>query len=155
MPFTAQLASENEMLAFAGRLAARLGAGDTILLSGTLGAGKTVFARGLVQALCGDDTEVISPTFMLVQQYESTKGFPVHHYDLYRIERAGELLELGIEEVLGSALVLMEWPEKGEDIWPKDRLEISIELDPENPHARRLQLLPKGSMVEKIRPLFT
>jgi len=106
-----EIASDGE--AATARLAARLadlsGRGDVLALDGPLGSGKTVFARGFIRALTRPDEEVPSPTFTLVQIYESGRG-PIHHFDLYRIEAAAELDELGLEEAFADGITLIEWP---------------------------------------------
>jgi tRNA threonylcarbamoyladenosine biosynthesis protein TsaE len=90
--------------------------GDVITLSGPLGVGKTALARGLIAAL-GHKGEVPSPSFAMVQPYESLSP-PVWHVDLYRIEDPSELDELGLDSA-ADALLLVEWPERaGEDQWP-------------------------------------
>lgn len=134
------------MSACARTLAACLHGGECVLLSGTLGTGKTTFARALIRALCGEDTEVVSPTFMLVQGYDGG-DFPIRHYDLYRLKHPEELWELGLEEALGRALLLVEWPEVAEGYWPADRLEIHIDHDADDTASRRLQLAAHGAMV--------
>ncbi len=111
------------------RLGAELGAlarsGDVITLSGPLGVGKTALARGLIAAL-GHEGEVPSPSFAIVQPYEELKP-PVWHADLYRIEEAGELDELGLDSLEG-ALLLVEWPERaGAGAWP-DALALSFDF---------------------------
>ncbi len=111
----------------AQRLAPRLRAGDFLALRGDLGAGKTAFARALIRALAGrPDEEVPSPTFSIVQPYE-TPRFPVHHFDFYRLSGPGEAAELGLDEALDAGLVIAEWPERLEDRLPAERLEIMLD----------------------------
>ena len=108
--------SEAETVAAARGIAAELKAGSVIYLHGDLGMGKSVFARGLVRALCGDEgMEVPSPTFTLVQEYDGAgdfAGVPVYHFDLYRIEDEEEIFELGWEDALRDGIVIVEWPSK-------------------------------------------
>ncbi|GAB1378002.1 tRNA (adenosine(37)-N6)-threonylcarbamoyltransferase complex ATPase subunit type 1 TsaE [Pararhodobacter aggregans] len=95
--------------ALARRFAPRLGAGDVLLLEGQIGAGKTAFARALIQAL-GMAEDVPSPTFTLVQTYDA--GVEIWHADLYRLSHPDEAVELGLTEAFETALCLVEWPEK-------------------------------------------
>lgn len=145
-----EIENEAAMARCAAMLSEQMRGGECILLSGTLGMGKTAFARGLIRHLCGQEIEVVSPTFMLVQHYDALPeygGFPVHHYDLYRLERAEDLQELGLEEAFGHALVLAEWPEIAAGYWPTDRMEIAIEPGAEGSASRRLQVAAHGAMV--------
>lgn len=91
-------------------LAPRLRAGDTVLLQGPLGMGKSTLARGLIRALTRPDEDVPSPTFTLVQFYDSEP--PVAHFDLYRLTRPEEAVEIGLDEALDRGAVLIEWPER-------------------------------------------
>lgn len=113
-----------------GRLSSLIAAtarpGDLIALHGDLGAGKTTFARALIRSLADNPAEEIpSPTFTLVQSYETTR-MSVAHYDLYRLADPDELQELGLDEALLSGIALVEWPERGGDLLPAERLTISI-----------------------------
>ena len=102
--------SEAETVSTAHALAAALAPGSVVLLCGELGAGKTVFVRGLVRGLEGDPDEVTSPTFTLVQSYRGR--LTLHHVDLYRLE-GREADDLGLEEMTaGHAIVAIEWAEK-------------------------------------------
>ena len=106
-------------------LAVILKAGDLVLLRGDLGAGKTTLARGLVRHLAGEAVDVPSPTFTLVQPYETAPR--VLHADLYRIADPAELAELGLDEALESGVVLVEWPERGGDALPEPSLRVELE----------------------------
>jgi len=105
--------------AFGARLAAQLRPGDVIALFGTLGAGKTTLARGILRGL-GHEGDVASPTFPIVQTYEPPQvRIPLWHVDLYRIEHVEELDELGIEDARGEAVLVIEWPERLPRLWPE------------------------------------
>ncbi len=115
----------------AGRLAKVLCAGDVVGLAGPLGAGKTTLARALIETLveaggAAPVGEVPSPTFTLVQIYE-TGAAPVWHFDLYRLERPADALELAIEEAFVEAISLIEWPERLAEFMPGDWLELRLE----------------------------
>ncbi len=116
-------------------LAAVLRPGDVVALSGDLGAGKTTFARGLIEAL-GFGGDVPSPTFPIVIPYAPPElGLPLWHVDLYRIEDPAELEEFGLDEARMDSALLIEWPERmGALLWP-DALRLTIERDGD---ARRL-----------------
>ncbi|MEN2748280.1 tRNA (adenosine(37)-N6)-threonylcarbamoyltransferase complex ATPase subunit type 1 TsaE [Sphingomonas sp. T9W2] len=110
-------------------LAKVLQPGDVVALSGPLGAGKTSIARGLLAAL-GLEGEAPSPSFAIVQPYDPPEvRISVLHVDLYRIEDPDEALELGLDEALDDAALLVEWPERlGEDFWP-DALWLTLAFD--------------------------
>ena len=127
------LADEQGTARLGGALAAVARAGDVIALSGPLGVGKTSLARGFIAAL-GHQGEVPSPSFAIVQPYDEL-GPPVWHVDLFRIEDAGEIGELGLDSAR-DAVLLVEWPERaGETAWP-DALQLT--LDFAEAGARRL-----------------
>lgn len=104
--------------AFGAALARALRAGDVVALFGSLGAGKTTLARGVLRGL-GHAGDVASPTFPIVVAYEPPDvRLPVLHVDLYRIEDPSELAELGLDEALADGVLLIEWPERLPSLWP-------------------------------------
>ncbi len=107
-------------------LAARLKAGDVIALRGGLGAGKTTFARALIETLLGQPTDVPSPTYTLVQTYDGP-DFQIFHMDLYRLEAPDEVFELGWDETQ-NGLALIEWPDHAGSRLPSWRLDLSLEI---------------------------
>lgn len=132
--------TEDETLSLATETAKALKPGDVICLHGTLGMGKTVFARGLIRTLCNDENlDIPSPTFTLVQTYESPK-FEIYHFDLYRLENAEEIYELGWEEALHGGVSLIEWPERLGSLLPSRRLDITLKALDNNPQARQIEI---------------
>ena len=118
-----------------------VGPEDLVTLSGDLGAGKTTFARALIRYLSSDpDLEAPSPTFTLMQVYPG-RSFPIVHADLYRVQRAAELAELGWEEAAEGALVLVEWAERARSALTPDRLDIMLSLDLARHEDARLAVL--------------
>ncbi|MGE5647711.1 MAG: tRNA (adenosine(37)-N6)-threonylcarbamoyltransferase complex ATPase subunit type 1 TsaE [Acidobacteriota bacterium] len=117
--------SEEETIALGESIAKHLPRGAVVLLIGNLGAGKTTLAKGIVRGLgAADTTEVSSPTFTLIHEYGEGRVF---HIDLYRIEEAGELRTLGLDELMESdAVVLVEWGERFAHVWPPERIEIHL-----------------------------
>lgn len=121
-----EINAESETTALAAKIAASAKGGDIFLLEGPLGAGKSVFARAFIRALCGEDTDVPSPTFTLVQTYE-TKDDPLYHFDLYRLEDPEEIYEIGWEDALSGGIVLVEWPQRLGPHLPQNATRIRIE----------------------------
>ena len=115
--------------ALGAAIAARLGKGDAVLLEGDLGSGKTTLARAILVAL-GVAENVPSPTFTLAQTY-ATERLAVTHYDLYRLKRASEMDELGMEEALDEGAVLIEWPERAGGRVPANGLVVRLEAEAE------------------------
>lgn len=121
-----KLKDEAATLAFGRKLAAALRPGDVLTLSGPLSAGKTTLVRGLLVGL-GHEGEVPSPSFAIVQPYEMLSP-PAWHVDLYRIENASDLGELGLEDISHDGVLIVEWPEHaGGEMWPY-ALALSLEV---------------------------
>jgi tRNA threonylcarbamoyladenosine biosynthesis protein TsaE len=127
------LPDETATAELGARIAQGLGVGDAVLLKGELGAGKTTLARAILRAL-GVESHVPSPTFTLVQAYE-TERLAVFHFDLYRIDNPRELAELGIDDALDQGAALVEWPERG---FPPHLAAdaLTIRLTQRDPHLR-------------------
>jgi tRNA threonylcarbamoyladenosine biosynthesis protein TsaE len=121
---TLELPDEAATLRAGATLAASVVGGDAIALVGDLGAGKTTFVRGLVDALGGGSSS--SPTFSLVNEYPGGRLI-VWHVDLYRIERAAELIELGLDDILGDprGICVIEWADRF-DVMPADHLRLEL-----------------------------
>lgn len=123
---TIALTTEDDTQRFATKMAALLDVGDTLLLSGEIGAGKSAFSRAVIRTLANAEIEVPSPTFTLVQTYD-IGAFEIWHCDLYRLTHPDEALELGLDEAFENAVCLIEWPDRlGEDA-PKAALTLHFE----------------------------
>ncbi len=118
------LVDERATEKLAAQFAKQLEAGDVICLDGTLGAGKTYFARALIRNLCEDEAmEVPSPSFSLVQSYHSER-FEILHMDWYRLEDPDELIEVGYFDQAADRVMIIEWSQKLKDACPSRRIEI-------------------------------
>jgi tRNA threonylcarbamoyladenosine biosynthesis protein TsaE len=110
--------------ALAERLGTLLRAGDVVVLAGELGAGKTVFAKGIARAL-GITEPVVSPTFTIVREYDAP--LPLVHVDVYRLDHVQELHDLGFDDLVGGdAVVLVEWGDRVVAALPADRLDVYL-----------------------------
>jgi len=125
--FVIKCANEAQTENLAKKMAALAQPKDVFLLEGTLGAGKSVFARAFIQALT-EAKEVPSPTFTLVQTY-LTPSFEIYHFDLYRLKSPEEIWELNIEEAFSSAVSLVEWPDKMGPYVPRTSIKIKISIE--------------------------
>jgi tRNA threonylcarbamoyladenosine biosynthesis protein TsaE len=132
--------SESELVRWGKRVGREVKGPIFLGLRGHLGAGKSVLARAIARG-AGVEGPIPSPTFNLVFQYPSTRGYPVVHMDLYRIESVAELLELGWEEMAdSSAIALVEWPERAGDLLPDDRWEIELAVLEGEPELRTVSV---------------
>ena len=139
--------TETERLA--ARFAPHAAPGDVIGLSGTLGSGKTAFARAFIRARLGrGEEEVPSPTFTLVQLYEHADG-AIWHFDLYRLGEAEDAYELGIEDAFSAAVSLIEWPEKLGAIMPGDWLQVHL-APGDREEERLLTITPHGPRAQAL-----
>lgn len=128
------LKSANETAMLAAAFAPLLSAGNTILLSGTVGAGKTHFARELIST-CLKNIDALedipSPTFTLVQTYE-LNDVDIWHADLYRLSNLSEIYELGLDTAFDTAICLLEWPERLGELLPKNALSLNFNITEED-----------------------
>lgn len=123
--------SEDNLKDYFRQFAVKLQKGDVVALHGTLGAGKTTIAREIIQALCGIDTIVQSPTFNILQVYDNTNP-AIYHFDLYRLENENEAFELGIEEALAHHISIIEWPELFQRFLPSNSINIYLTVGADN-----------------------
>jgi tRNA threonylcarbamoyladenosine biosynthesis protein TsaE len=143
--------SPAETQRIAGRLARLLGVGDVVLFLADLGAGKTTFVQGVAKALHAKSA-ALSPTFVVAETLEA--NVPIHHLDFYRLSEQ-ELLGIGVQDYLtgggeiAPGLVLIEWAERFPKIWPKERLEVRIRIEPKS-QRRRIEIAARGARLEKI-----
>ncbi|MBT5821605.1 MAG: tRNA (adenosine(37)-N6)-threonylcarbamoyltransferase complex ATPase subunit type 1 TsaE [Rhodobacteraceae bacterium] len=119
------LNTTDETAGLAARIGAQLRIGDTLLLQGDIGAGKSFFARALIQSLQDHPEDVPSPTFTLVQTYTTNIG-EVWHADLYRLNDPSEAEELGLAEAFSDAICLIEWPDRLANLVPPDAITLSF-----------------------------
>lgn len=147
---TVFVADEAATEALARRIAPQLRPGDVLLLRGTLGMGKTAFARALIRALCGAETEVPSPTFTLVQTYTAPVA-EIWHFDLYRLSHPDEVEELGWAEARAGGIALVEWPDRLGPLAPADAIEVLIEPEGD---GRRFSFRQGGGRASPLPPLI-
>ena len=150
---TRLIADEDLTAALARMLAATMRPGQTILLDGPVGAGKTHFARAFIRARQGDAAEdVPSPTFTLVQTYDDPMGAEIWHADLYRLTDPSELAELGLEEALQDAICLIEWPDRLERL-PDGAITLAIAAHAD-PDLRTITLIAPDAARITVRAAF-
>lgn len=130
--------SENDTIKFADEFASKLDAHSIIVLSGDLGSGKTKFTEGILKHF-GLEDEVSSPTFTIVNEYDS-KDFKIFHFDLYRLADVDEFYAMGGEEYLQNGLCIFEWGEMIEEILQTHYIKITFSRDGENTDLRNLRI---------------
>ena len=119
------LNTESDTIKWAAGFAKTLCVPKTVALHGTLGMGKSVIARAIIQTLCGSDTVVPSPTFTLVQTYDAD-DIRISHFDLYRINDVSELEEIGLSHAIVNDITIIEWPEIATRMLPTDTIHVFI-----------------------------
>ena len=152
--FSVALSNETATAHLMADLALLIGPGDVIALCGDLGAGKTAAARAMIRYLADDDAlEVPSPTFTLAQVYD-LPPFPLLHADLYRVNDASELEEIGLAPLPEGTVVLIEWPERAPSVLPADRIEIALSHRPAlGSTARAAEITGYGKAAAQIARL--
>jgi len=134
--------SSEETRWLGARIGSLLRAGDVVSLSGDLGAGKTVFAKGVATAL-GVRDDVVSPTFTLVREYSGV--VPLVHIDVYRLDRFQELHDVGFDELVsGSTVTLVEWGDRISALLPVERLDVTLQFG-EADDDRVVSITPAGN----------
>lgn len=138
MPYPSQhslfLPSEEATEALGRLLAGHLVPGDTLLLAGPIGAGKSHLSRAIIRARLGRMEDVPSPTFTLVQTYDDPAG-DIWHADLYRLSHPDEVRELGLEDAFATAICLVEWPERLGRHLPDNAIHLSLSTEDEGRRA--------------------
>ncbi len=143
--------SKKDTLDLGKKIAKNLKAGDIICLYGNLGAGKTVLTKGLSHSLGIKEDDVISPTFVLIRQYQGK--LPIYHFDLYRLKDSQEISDLGYEEYFyGNGLSVIEWPDRLDYLLPKEFLKIELKVLSENKREIKLSAFGKryADLLEKL-----
>jgi tRNA threonylcarbamoyladenosine biosynthesis protein TsaE len=150
------LDSDDATAALAAALAPVLRAGDTLLLDGPVGAGKTAFARALIQArmaATGPVEDVPSPSFALVQVYD-LPDLTIWHVDLYRLDGVADTVELGLDEAFETALCLVEWPERLGGALPPGAARLTFAYGPDEGTRHLAVTLPPGDLHDRLAPVL-
>ena len=145
MEYHLVLNSLNDTKRLAHVLAMFAAKGTTILLYGDLGAGKTTFAQFFIKSLLGENANVTSPTFNILNIYEKP-GLQIYHYDFYRVKNKEEIFELALDEALESAIVLVEWPQLIENNIHNNKIVLYFEA---TDHSIKITLKLDGVFLKK------
>ncbi len=142
--------SEKDTINFARDLASKLHTGDIIILTGELGSGKTKFTEGFLSYF-GLENEISSPTFTIVNEYNSQNNVNIYHFDVYRLSDIDEFYAIGGDEYFENGICIIEWGELIKDALPKDYINIVFEKSDLDPEYRKLQIETHG---DKFKNLF-
>lgn len=140
--------SETETMNFAKKFASKLENGDTIVLSGELGSGKTKFTEGFL-SFFGLENEISSPTFTIVNEY-SKNDINIYHFDVYRLASTDEFYAIGGEQYLDNGICIIEWGEIIKDVLPPNYIQISFERNLEDENKRFLSIETIGDKYSKL-----
>jgi tRNA threonylcarbamoyladenosine biosynthesis protein TsaE len=145
-----ETSSPAQTRSFGKKLARLLRPGDVVLLQGPLGAGKTALTQGIGEGL-GLDSQVTSPTFILLAAHPSDGGGPpLYHADLYRLTDPAEVFDLRLDEQAADGVLVVEWPERAFEELPAEHLLIVIETNPAKPMARKLTCVAAGTRYQQL-----
>lgn len=144
--------SESDTLNFAKQLASKLDKKDIVVLTGELGSGKTKFTEGFL-GFFGLEEEISSPTFTIVNEYNSKSGLNIYHFDVYRLSDTEEFYAIGGEEYFENGICIIEWGELILDALPKDYIHITFEKNPDNENERLLKIETIGNKYKNLFPL--
>ncbi len=122
--------TQQDMEAFARKMADSISAPKVIALNGDLGTGKTTFARAFIKHLLGNETIVPSPTFTILQVYKGKDNI-INHLDLYRLNDKEELIELDIQGLFSNGITMIEWPQIAKSFLPKDTITLNFYIENE------------------------
>ena len=140
--------SPEETMNFAYKLATQLNVGDTIILNGDLGSGKTKFTEGILKYF-GLENEISSPTFTIVNEYNA-ENLNIYHFDVYRFADSSEFYAIGGEDYFSQGLCIIEWGTIISDALPNEYIEINFEKSNENDNYRLLKIRTIGNKYDKI-----
>jgi len=141
--------SEKDTINFAKGLASKLHKGDIIVLTGELGSGKTKFTQGFLEYF-GLENEISSPTFTIVNEYNSDTGLNIYHFDVYRLSDTDEFYAIGGDEYFENGICIIEWGELIKDALPKDYIHITFEKDDSNENYRKLKVETFGNKYQNL-----
>lgn len=135
-----QVVTLDELEVLAATFVVQLKKGDVVYMQGDLGAGKTTFVRAAIQSILGKDEFVPSPTFTLVQTYDSNPS--IWHYDLYRLQNPEEVLELGMEEAFEQGITYIEWADRMGNVYSKAHYTVMIQSTDQEDHRKVMIISP-------------
>lgn len=141
-----KLKNENDTLSFGKKLASLLKPTDVVVLTGELGSGKTKLTEGILSYF-GLENEISSPTFTIVNEYQSDSFF-IYHFDVYRLEDSSEFLEIGGEEYFEKGICIIEWGEMISDVLPKAYIHIVFHKDELDENIRVLDITSYGEALD-------